>query len=91
CRDVQGRRPIGLRRTKPVLRLCALEWPARKFYGQPETGMGVKQYIMSSAVSTVDSDGRRLTCGSGLWLVNKAGSVVPGFFMPRLGYSTAAN
>uniref|UniRef100_A0A5K3F5E3 Transposase n=1 Tax=Mesocestoides corti TaxID=53468 RepID=A0A5K3F5E3_MESCO len=30
----------------------------------------------------------RLTCGSGFWLVNKACSVIPVFFLLGLGYST---
>uniref|UniRef100_A0A5K3FUZ5 Transposase n=1 Tax=Mesocestoides corti TaxID=53468 RepID=A0A5K3FUZ5_MESCO len=48
------------------------------------------QYIMSGVASAVDSDGRRLTRGSGFRLVSKACSVEPVFFLLGLGYSTLA-
>uniref|UniRef100_A0A5K3FRV9 Transmembrane protein n=1 Tax=Mesocestoides corti TaxID=53468 RepID=A0A5K3FRV9_MESCO len=51
--------------------------------------MDEMQYIMSGVASVVDSDERRLTCSSGFWLVNKACSVVPVFYLLGLGYSTA--
>uniref|UniRef100_A0A5K3EW93 Uncharacterized protein n=1 Tax=Mesocestoides corti TaxID=53468 RepID=A0A5K3EW93_MESCO len=43
---------------------------------------------MGGVASAVDSDGRRLTRGSGFWLVNKACSVVPVFLLLWTGYST---
>uniref|UniRef100_A0A5K3ELN8 Uncharacterized protein n=1 Tax=Mesocestoides corti TaxID=53468 RepID=A0A5K3ELN8_MESCO len=47
---------------------------------QPEKDTTKMQYIKSGVASEVDSDGGRLTRGSGLRLVNKACSVVPVFF-----------
>uniref|UniRef100_A0A5K3FVB9 RNase_PH domain-containing protein n=1 Tax=Mesocestoides corti TaxID=53468 RepID=A0A5K3FVB9_MESCO len=38
---------------------------AEKEGSQPEKDMDETQYIMTGVASVVDSDGRRLTCGSG--------------------------
>uniref|UniRef100_A0A5K3FG27 Acyl-CoA dehydrogenase n=1 Tax=Mesocestoides corti TaxID=53468 RepID=A0A5K3FG27_MESCO len=42
-----------------------LRWYAGKEGSQPEKDMNEMQYIMSGVASLVDSDGRRLTRGSG--------------------------
>uniref|UniRef100_A0A5K3FQ82 Secreted protein n=1 Tax=Mesocestoides corti TaxID=53468 RepID=A0A5K3FQ82_MESCO len=59
-----GRRHCWTTWPQPILCLSAIQWHAGKEGSQPEK----------------DSDGRRPTRGSGLWLVNKACSVVPVFF-----------
>uniref|UniRef100_A0A5K3EUV9 Secreted protein n=1 Tax=Mesocestoides corti TaxID=53468 RepID=A0A5K3EUV9_MESCO len=64
---------------QPILCLYAFQWHARKVSCQPEKGTTEEQYMMSRVASIVDSDGRRLTRGTGFWLVNKACSVVPVF------------
>uniref|UniRef100_A0A5K3EX31 HCO3_cotransp domain-containing protein n=1 Tax=Mesocestoides corti TaxID=53468 RepID=A0A5K3EX31_MESCO len=74
--------------TQPILCLSVFQWHARKVSSQPEKDTSEEQCIMSDVGSVVDSDGRRLTCSSGLWLVNKAYPVVPVFFMLVFGYST---
>uniref|UniRef100_A0A5K3ESP6 Secreted protein n=1 Tax=Mesocestoides corti TaxID=53468 RepID=A0A5K3ESP6_MESCO len=51
--------------TQPTPCLSAIQWHAGKEGSQPEK----------------DSDGGRLMRGSGFWLVNKACSVVPVFFL----------
>uniref|UniRef100_A0A5K3FBD3 Ig-like domain-containing protein n=1 Tax=Mesocestoides corti TaxID=53468 RepID=A0A5K3FBD3_MESCO len=51
---------------QPILCLSAFQWLARKVSSQPEKGTNEEQYIMSGVASVVDSDGRRLTCSSGL-------------------------
>uniref|UniRef100_A0A5K3EYT6 Cyclic nucleotide-binding domain-containing protein n=1 Tax=Mesocestoides corti TaxID=53468 RepID=A0A5K3EYT6_MESCO len=51
--------------TQPILCLSAFQWHARKISSQPEKDMDEMQYIMSGVASLVDSDGRRLTRGSG--------------------------
>uniref|UniRef100_A0A5K3ER74 SURF1-like protein n=1 Tax=Mesocestoides corti TaxID=53468 RepID=A0A5K3ER74_MESCO len=63
-------------------------WHARKIISQPEKDTTEEQYVMSGVSSVADSDGRRLTCSSGLWSVNKACSVAPVFFILGLVYST---
>uniref|UniRef100_A0A5K3FWZ5 Ovule protein n=1 Tax=Mesocestoides corti TaxID=53468 RepID=A0A5K3FWZ5_MESCO len=63
-------------------------WHARKASSQPEEDTNKLQFILSGVASVGHSDGRLLTCGSSLWLVNKACSVVPIFFLLELGYST---
>uniref|UniRef100_A0A5K3G040 GCV_T domain-containing protein n=1 Tax=Mesocestoides corti TaxID=53468 RepID=A0A5K3G040_MESCO len=45
--------------------LSAIQWHAGKEGSQPEKDMDEMQYIMSGMTSVVDSDGRRLTRGSG--------------------------
>uniref|UniRef100_A0A5K3EL42 SURF1-like protein n=1 Tax=Mesocestoides corti TaxID=53468 RepID=A0A5K3EL42_MESCO len=73
---------------QPILCLSAFQWHARKISSQPEKDTNEEQYIMGCVASVKDSDGRSLTCGSGLWVVSKACSVVPVFFLLGLGYST---
>uniref|UniRef100_A0A5K3G1A6 Polyprotein n=1 Tax=Mesocestoides corti TaxID=53468 RepID=A0A5K3G1A6_MESCO len=52
---------------QPILRPSAFQWHARKISSQPEKDTAEEQYIMSGVARIVDSDGRHLTCGSGLW------------------------
>uniref|UniRef100_A0A5K3F6R2 Late endosomal/lysosomal adaptor and MAPK and MTOR activator 5 n=1 Tax=Mesocestoides corti TaxID=53468 RepID=A0A5K3F6R2_MESCO len=61
---------------QPILCPSALQWHARKTSSQPEKDTNEEQYILSSMATVVDSDGRRLMCGSGLRVVNKA-SLLP--------------
>uniref|UniRef100_A0A5K3F2D4 Ig-like domain-containing protein n=1 Tax=Mesocestoides corti TaxID=53468 RepID=A0A5K3F2D4_MESCO len=51
---------------QPIPCLSAIQWHAGKEGSQPEKGMDEMQYIMSGVASVADSDGRRLTCVSGL-------------------------
>uniref|UniRef100_A0A5K3EZM4 Secreted protein n=1 Tax=Mesocestoides corti TaxID=53468 RepID=A0A5K3EZM4_MESCO len=53
-------------RSQPILCLSAFQWHARKISSQPEMDPNKEQYIMSGVASVMDSDGRRLTCVSGL-------------------------
>uniref|UniRef100_A0A5K3G1H1 RING-type E3 ubiquitin transferase n=1 Tax=Mesocestoides corti TaxID=53468 RepID=A0A5K3G1H1_MESCO len=64
-----------------ILCLTSLQWHARKVSSLTERGTNEEQYIMSGVASLVDSYGKRLTCVSGLSLVNKACPVVPVFYM----------
>uniref|UniRef100_A0A5K3EKE6 Lipoprotein n=1 Tax=Mesocestoides corti TaxID=53468 RepID=A0A5K3EKE6_MESCO len=50
---------------QPILCPSAFQWHARKIGSQPEKDTTEVQYIMSGVASVVDSDGRRLTRGSG--------------------------
>uniref|UniRef100_A0A5K3G252 Uncharacterized protein n=1 Tax=Mesocestoides corti TaxID=53468 RepID=A0A5K3G252_MESCO len=50
---------------QPILCLPVFQWHARKISSQPEKDTIEVQYIMSGVASAVDSDGRRLTRGSG--------------------------
>uniref|UniRef100_A0A5K3FDH1 Cyclic nucleotide-binding domain-containing protein n=1 Tax=Mesocestoides corti TaxID=53468 RepID=A0A5K3FDH1_MESCO len=72
--------------TWPQLIPClpAIQWHAGKEGIQPEKDMDEMQYIISGVASVVDSDGRRLTCVSGLFLVNEACSVVPVLFLSEV-------
>uniref|UniRef100_A0A5K3F579 SURF1-like protein n=1 Tax=Mesocestoides corti TaxID=53468 RepID=A0A5K3F579_MESCO len=88
CGVGSGHRHIRPHWPQPILCHSAFQWRARKISTQPEKDTTDVQYIMSGVASVVDSDGRRLTCGPGLWLVSKACSVVPVFFLLGLGYST---
>uniref|UniRef100_A0A5K3EHA1 FBPase domain-containing protein n=1 Tax=Mesocestoides corti TaxID=53468 RepID=A0A5K3EHA1_MESCO len=63
--DGSGRRNIGLPGLSQYC-VSAFQWHARKISSQPEKEANEVQYIMSGVASVVDSDGRRLTCGSGL-------------------------
>uniref|UniRef100_A0A5K3FY99 YD repeat-containing protein n=1 Tax=Mesocestoides corti TaxID=53468 RepID=A0A5K3FY99_MESCO len=51
---------------QPIPCLSAFQWHARKISSQPEKDTTEVQYTMSGVASVVDSDGRRLTRGSGL-------------------------
>uniref|UniRef100_A0A5K3G1J4 Ig-like domain-containing protein n=1 Tax=Mesocestoides corti TaxID=53468 RepID=A0A5K3G1J4_MESCO len=50
---------------QPIPCLSAIQWHAGMEGSQPEKDTTEEQYIMSGMTSVVDSDGRRLTCGSG--------------------------
>uniref|UniRef100_A0A5K3G1U1 Transposase n=1 Tax=Mesocestoides corti TaxID=53468 RepID=A0A5K3G1U1_MESCO len=50
---------------KPILCLYVFQWHARKIGSQPEKDTNDVQYTVSGVASAVDSDGRRLTRGSG--------------------------
>uniref|UniRef100_A0A5K3FIM5 Uncharacterized protein n=1 Tax=Mesocestoides corti TaxID=53468 RepID=A0A5K3FIM5_MESCO len=56
---------------RPILCLSAFQWHSSKISDQPEKDKNEVQYIMSYVVSVVHSDGRSLTCGCDLLLVNK--------------------
>uniref|UniRef100_A0A5K3FXU5 ABC transmembrane type-1 domain-containing protein n=1 Tax=Mesocestoides corti TaxID=53468 RepID=A0A5K3FXU5_MESCO len=75
---------------QPALCLSAIQWHARKISSQSEKDTNEVQNIMSGVASVVDSDGRCLACGYGLWLVGRALSVAPVFFILGLGYSSTA-
>uniref|UniRef100_A0A5K3FYS0 Transmembrane protein n=1 Tax=Mesocestoides corti TaxID=53468 RepID=A0A5K3FYS0_MESCO len=49
---------------QPILCLSAFQWHSRRIGSKPENDTNGVQYIMSGVASVVDSDGRRLTCGS---------------------------
>uniref|UniRef100_A0A5K3FWV8 Uncharacterized protein n=1 Tax=Mesocestoides corti TaxID=53468 RepID=A0A5K3FWV8_MESCO len=69
------------------LSLC-FPMACRKIGNQPENDIFDKLNVISGVSSLVESDRRRLTCGSGLCLVSNALLVVPVFFTLCLGYST---
>uniref|UniRef100_A0A5K3G194 RNase H domain-containing protein n=1 Tax=Mesocestoides corti TaxID=53468 RepID=A0A5K3G194_MESCO len=50
---------------QPILCLSAFQWHARKTGSQPGKNTNKEQYIMNGVAGVVDSDGRRLTGGSG--------------------------
>ncbi|VDD84431.1 unnamed protein product [Mesocestoides corti] len=50
---------------QPILCRSAFQWRARKISSQPEKDTTEGQYIKSGLPSVVDSEARRLTCGSG--------------------------
>uniref|UniRef100_A0A5K3G2S7 AMP-binding domain-containing protein n=1 Tax=Mesocestoides corti TaxID=53468 RepID=A0A5K3G2S7_MESCO len=50
---------------QPIPCLSAIQWHAGNEGSQPEKDTTEVQYIMSGVASVVDSDGRRLTRGSG--------------------------
>uniref|UniRef100_A0A5K3G727 Secreted protein n=1 Tax=Mesocestoides corti TaxID=53468 RepID=A0A5K3G727_MESCO len=82
-----GRRHIGPHWPQPILCLFVFQWHARKTGSQPEKDRNEEQAIRSCTASVMDSDGRRLTHGSGLGLDNKECSVVPVFVILGLRYS----
>uniref|UniRef100_A0A5K3ETW8 Uncharacterized protein n=1 Tax=Mesocestoides corti TaxID=53468 RepID=A0A5K3ETW8_MESCO len=65
------------------LRTASLLWGrhARRISSQPEKDTTEEQFIMSGIASVEDLDGRRLTRGSSLWLVNKVCFFVPVLFL----------
>uniref|UniRef100_A0A5K3F742 RUN domain-containing protein n=1 Tax=Mesocestoides corti TaxID=53468 RepID=A0A5K3F742_MESCO len=50
---------------QPIPCLSAIQWHAEKISSQPQKDMDEMLYIMSGVASVADSDGRRLTRGSG--------------------------
>uniref|UniRef100_A0A5K3G2V4 Late endosomal/lysosomal adaptor and MAPK and MTOR activator 5 n=1 Tax=Mesocestoides corti TaxID=53468 RepID=A0A5K3G2V4_MESCO len=74
-----GHRHTGPRWLQPILCLSAFQWHARKISSQPQTDTNEVQYLMGNVASVAASDGRILTCDSGLSLVNRARSVLPVF------------
>uniref|UniRef100_A0A5K3FZ85 Polyprotein n=1 Tax=Mesocestoides corti TaxID=53468 RepID=A0A5K3FZ85_MESCO len=50
---------------QPIPCLSAFQWHAREISSQPEKDTTEVQYIMGGVASVADSDGRRLTRGSG--------------------------
>uniref|UniRef100_A0A5K3G2A3 Uncharacterized protein n=1 Tax=Mesocestoides corti TaxID=53468 RepID=A0A5K3G2A3_MESCO len=50
---------------QPIPCLSAIQWHAEKEGSQPEKDTTEEQYMMSGVATVMDSDGRRLTRGSG--------------------------